>query len=298
MDSLNDFSLNMIFEYGSGINFLNMGTLNKETYKSWPFEKKSRVSVIDSLAIADSVTINENTDPIVIIRCMSVYASEFHIDKVFQLRDYLPNDYSVGTFNFIDKIFDIGSFFAIRFFLFQNYTESPGDYSKSIVKFVSDRKIELIELLYDFYHSKTKISNKIGNECLYKCLLVGDKQGAKIISDVFQLKGRFIFDGSLISKIATTDFNLLKWLIDTIDISEFSEKYVKYCALSGNLEALKYMHLKGSTGESSLCVLVSTLGFLDILKYLVLDMNVEMDRYSCIRYSRKHPRIAAWINSL
>ena len=301
MESINDHVLSFISEYGVGINFLHLGLLNKQLYKTWPFEKETSVKNINTVGIANSIQVCDNTDPMVTIRCMSVYASEFHIDRVFELRDHLPVDYAIGTFNFIEKILDIGSFFAIRFFLYRNYSTSFDDYSKSIIKFVEKRQLDLVELLHDFYNRDPnhRVSTKIGNICLSHFLLIGDKKGADIICNVFKLKRKFILDGSVISKVVQNNLEIFKWLVDTLEITEFHGNYVTYFALSGNVEALKYIHSMGvSSTDSSVCVLVSTRGFLDVLKYLVLDMGVEMDRYWCIRYSVKYPKIAEWINSL
>lgn len=301
MESISDHVLNIISDYGVGINFLNLALLNKESYKSWPLKKETSLENINTIGIANSIQICGKTYPMVTIRCMSVYANEFEIGRVLKLRDHLPVDYAIGTFNFIDNILDIGSFFAIRFFLFQYYTESSHDYSKSIIKFVEKRQVNLVELLFNFYNrdSKDRISDKVGNICLSHFILVGDKEGADIVCTVFKLKGRFVLDGSVISRVVKRNLDIFKWLVNAVDIEEFDEKYVKYFALSGNVQALQYIHSMGvSCSDSSICILVSTRGFLDVLKYLVLDMGVEMDRHSCIHYSRKYPKIVEWINSL
>lgn len=286
----------LISEFDGGSNFFYLGSLTKEIREGWDFPEKTCSSCASS-----SISRLEELPPgkfktDCLIRALVRAVDTNKWDQVNWVVPQLPSDYALYSENLLVSVLKTGVMSAIRFAM---PMEEKG-ISRAIFRVASKEAVrkghhDAARFMYTHFENDWHLRNGIVVEACCK----GDTSLVEWLVHTtysWPSEGTYalLYGGHVESLEYVKSIVGEKYLFD-------SGKVVLYAALGGHLETLEWVFENSPVNpvntmdDRELCLMVSSKGHVDILRYLVCTKGFRFNKTDCLRFAKKGSGIQEWL---
>lgn len=286
----------LISEFDGGSNFLYLGSLTKDIRDGWDFPKKtcsscasSSISRLDELPPGEFKT---NC----LIRALVRVVDTNKWDQLDWVVAHLPSDYALYSDTLMVRVLKTGVVSAIRFAMpMEEKGIARAIFRVSSVEAVRRGHYDAAKYLYTHFEYDWHLRNGIVIEACKK----GDTSFIKwLVHATYNWPSEGTY--ALLYGGHVESLGYVKSVISDRVLFD-SGKVVLYAALGGNLETLDWVfenspvNLMNTMDDRDLCLMVSSKGNLDILRYLVSNKGFRFNKPDCLRFAKKRSGIKEWL---